>query len=77
MDWWRVLHFKPEFVPSVQQILQTLLAVSPEGRVLFTSDYQFGPEVYRYQRPVRLEGFWKRHNAGRLRANSLTQIIRR
>ena len=74
--WWKVIHFKPEFVPPVRRILQELLAASPEGRLLFTSDYQFGPSVYRYARPIGLETFWKRHDTKRLRANSLTRIAK-
>jgi hypothetical protein len=75
-EWWHIIHFKPEFVSYIRRILEDLLADSPEGRLLFTSDYQFGPSVYRYKRPIRLETFWKRHDTRRLRTNSLVQIVR-
>ena len=73
---WKIVHFKPLFVPFIHHILQELLAASPDGRLLFTSDYQFGTRVHRYIRPVGLQTFWKRHDARRLRINSIVQIVR-
>ena len=77
-DYWKeeMVSFKPEYVPSVQRLLQELLAASTEGKLLFTSDYQFGANPHWYKRPVRLETFWKRHDAKRLPINSLVQIVR-
>jgi hypothetical protein len=74
-EWWEALRFKSEFVPHVQHLLRELLAASPEGELLFTSDYQFGPVVRRYRRPLTLKTFWRRHEAWRLRANALYRII--
>ncbi len=77
IEWWDVVYFKPEFAPVVHRILQELLAASPEGRLLFTSDYQFGSyDPYRFRRNVTLETFWKRHDAKRLPINSSVQIVR-
>lgn len=74
-EWWEAIRFKPEYVPYVQQILASLLASSPEGRVLFTSDYQYGPDERRYKRPICVSKFWALHTAGNVRANALYMLI--
>ncbi len=74
--WWEELRFKPEYVPNIQQILSELLTASPEGKVLFTSDYQFGPNTKRYKRPLTLGNFWALHAEGKLRANALYPLTR-
>lgn len=74
--WWKELRFKPEYVPHVQGILSDLLAASPEGRVLFTSDYQYGQDPRRYKRPLSLANFWALHTEGRLWANALYPLVR-
>ena len=72
-----IVFFKPELVPVVQRILKELLAASPEGRLLFTSDYQFGSHnPYRFKRKATLETFWQRHDARRLPINSSVQSVR-
>ena len=68
--------FLPEFRPSIQAILAELLKASPVGKLLFTSDYQFGPPVRRYKRPLTLEQFWERHDTRKLRMNALYRLYR-
>jgi hypothetical protein len=43
----KCFEFGAEYVPHVKHLLETLLSYSPEGRLLFTSDYQFGPRPRR------------------------------
>lgn len=74
--WWGELQFKPEYIPHLHRILSELLASSPEGKVLFTSDYQFGPKRRRYKRPISLDKFWTLHAAGKLWANALYPLAR-
>ena len=69
--WWEEIRFKPEYVADINHILTELLAASPEGKVLFTSDYQFGPKQRRYKRPITLGKFWVLHAEGKLWANAL------
>ncbi|WP_309720471.1 hypothetical protein [Armatimonas sp.] len=76
-EWWEFLEFKPRYKLAVQILLKTLLAASPEEKLLFTSDYQFGPsKVRRYKRPITLEQFWQRHDEKRLWVNASFSIIR-
>lgn len=76
-EWWEVIHFRPRFVPYVAVLLWDLLAASPEGRVLFTSDYQFGPSrVRRYAHPLTPSSFWRRHDAMRLHTNAAFWLVR-
>lgn len=65
------LSFRAEYAPAVHSLLETLLEASPVGQVLFTSDYQFGPERRRYTEPLTLEQFWALHEEDRLHMNAL------
>lgn len=76
-EWWDCIHFKPRYRLGVAILLDTLLNDSPEGRLLFTSDYQFGPtETRRFQRPLTPMSFWRRHDAGLLRTNAAFTLTR-
>ncbi len=74
-EWWEGLRFKPEYIPFVQRVVSELLVASPQKRLLFTSDYRFGPDAKRYKRPMRVGRFWQWHAEGRLRANTLYPLI--
>jgi hypothetical protein len=70
----RFLEFSPDFTPAIHQLLESLIKSSPVRRLLFTSDWQFGP-----QRPYRspiltLDEFWSLHNSQRLRVNAAYPI---
>jgi len=69
------LEFKREFVPSIRRMLKTLLAYSPVGRVVFTSDYQFSPNRPMRVRRISVREFWTLHRRKRLRFNALYTII--
>lgn len=73
--WWEELRFKPEYIAPIHHILSELLAASPEGKVLFTTDYQFGPKRRRYKRPIHLTKFWALHTEGKLWANALYPLV--
>ena len=70
-EWWEIIHFSPEYVLCIKVLLEQLLAASPGNRVLFTSDYQFGPDAKIHQRPVTLEEFWRLHDDKKLQMNAL------
>jgi hypothetical protein len=63
--------FLPAYAPSVRAIMAELLKASPVGKIIFTSDYQFGPRVRRYKRPLTLERFWELYDARKLHMNAL------
>jgi len=73
-EWDCRLEFAPEFMPGIRDLLRILLTVSPEGLVLFTTDWQFGPEQAERFRAVPEEEFWRLHDSGKLRLNSLYPI---
>jgi hypothetical protein len=73
-QWWDILHFKDDYSPYIKQMLQELLEASPIKRLVFTSDYQFGPDEKRYKRPITLARFWEIHDAKKLRVNALYPI---
>ena len=65
----RFLEFLPDFVPAIHDLLESLMESSPERRLLFTSDWQFGPRRP-YRSPiVTLDEFWSAHNSRKLRLN--------
>jgi hypothetical protein len=67
----RFLEFKSEYAPFVRFILHELLNASPIKQVVFTSDWQFGPKRAERFEPIISAGFWKLHDAFKLRLNSL------
>ncbi len=71
---WDVLHFLDDYSSYVHKLLEVLLEASPVHRLIFTSDYQFGPDVRRYKRPRTLAKFWEAHDANKLWLNALYPI---
>jgi len=51
--------------------------VSPEGRLLFTTDRQFGPRRARRFAPLGLDEFWRLHDRRALRLNAAYPLERR
>lgn len=68
------LKLKHEFVDELQELLKTLLTISPQHLVLFTTDYQFAYRPVRRYDAMSAEAFWRWHDADRLRLNSLYRI---
>lgn len=74
-DFEDVMVFKPEYAPFVQQLTAKLLMASPAGRLIFTSDYQFGPHPEaRFQEWQTPAEFWQLHDTQQLRMNALYQL---
>ena len=70
------LEFAPEHHESARELLSWLLQASPHSRLLFTSDWQFGPkETHRFP-PMGLTEFWGLHNARGVLLNSAYFIER-
>jgi len=70
------LEFAPEHVPSAQELLVWLLDASPKGELLFTSDWQFGPDWSRRSGPVSIADFWRQHGSHEILLNSSYPIMR-
>ena len=70
------LEFAPRHKPSAQHLLEWLFEASPVGQVLFTSDWQFGPEWSQRLGPIDLKEFWSRHDTRNLLLNSAYRIHR-
>jgi hypothetical protein len=68
------LEFGEQHRPSLKELLIWLLSVSPERLLLFTSDYQFGPDDISRFGPITTGEFWKFHDSRRLRMNALYSI---
>ncbi len=68
------LEFKNEYKDSVKLLLKELLISSKSGQILFTSDYQFGPQKPIRVGPMTISEFWNLHDAGNIRMNASYSI---
>jgi len=68
------IEFLSEIVPAMYKLLKVLLTASPAARIVFTTDYQFGPKRAKRFGSMPLEEFWRLHHAGRIRMNSLYDL---
>ncbi len=71
----RFMEFAPEFVLGVRELIGLLLKVSPIGRVIFTTDWQFGPSSAKRYSETTEKSFWASHTNQKLRMNALYPII--
>jgi hypothetical protein len=70
----RFLEFRPEFIPALHELLGSLVESSPDGQLLFTSDWQFGPKRP-YRAPIITgDEFWSLHDSRKLRLNGAYPI---
>lgn len=70
------LEFGQSHVQGLKELLLWLLDASPAGRLLFTSDYQFGPDGATRFGPVSPAEFWNLHDSRQLRMNALYSMSR-
>ena len=70
-----ILKFIDEVSPYIHSVLEALLNSSPIKQLLFTSDYQFGPEIVKRFDSIPIAEFWKLHDTNRIRMNSAYWII--
>ena len=64
------LELAPAHVASAQRFLDWPLASSPSGQIVFTSDWQFGPDWTHRFDALDLTEFWRRHASRELLLNS-------
>jgi hypothetical protein len=69
------LEFSSVHVDEVRAVLSSILAASPVGQVLFTSDWEFGPDWTHRFGPVSLEEFWRLHASRNLYLNSAYALV--
>jgi hypothetical protein len=70
-----ILEFAADHVAEIRVLLAAIVAASPEGRALFTSDWQYGPEWAHRFGPVTLEEFWKLHGMRLLYLNTAYELV--
>ena len=68
------LEFAPAFRSAVETMLAKLVADSPAKALVFTSDWQFGPDWTKREPALSLSEFWKLHDSRRLLLNALYPI---
>ncbi len=70
------LEFAPSHIGSARRLLEWILASSPPGRLIFTSDWQFGPSRTRRFDGLDADEFWRRHDSRRLQTGGLRQLAK-
>jgi hypothetical protein len=70
------LEFDTRHLAGVRELLGWLLDQSPPGRLLFTTDWQFGPADTIRASPMTLAEFWKLHESRDLMLNAAYPIAR-
>ena len=68
------LEFLPEFVPGTRTMLTNLVWLSPVHEVLFTTDWQFGPDHPYRSSAITLDEFWSLHDSRKLLLNAAYPI---
>jgi hypothetical protein len=68
------LEFRPEFISAMRHMLKRLIDASPVHQILFTSDWQFGPERPYRSSVVTLDQFWSLHDTRKLQLNAAYPI---
>jgi hypothetical protein len=64
------LEFGDAHLESARNLLRWLLEISPSGLILFTSDWQFGPDWSRRFEQFSLAEFWALHDSRELLLNA-------
>lgn len=68
------LEFGPEYASAVFDLLAVLIGESPQQELLFTSDWQFGPDHTLRLGPVSLGELRALHDSGKLLLNALYHV---
>jgi len=68
------LQFGGEFKTSIQKLMGILIKQSHCGRIIFTTDWQFGPEKYTDGGELKFSEFWKLYEAGELKLNGIYRL---
>jgi hypothetical protein len=66
--------FGHKYKDDINRILQTALDSSPNGKIYFLTDYQFGPEAADFRTLKGLKSLWKQHDKDGLAWNTLYEI---
>ena len=64
------IEFGDQYADGMKRLLEALLASSPSGQILFTTDYQFGPAEAERCGPMTFATFKDLYNAGEVRMNA-------
>jgi hypothetical protein len=68
------LEFAGEVRRDVEAFMSRLIENSPTHRLVFTSDWQFGPDWTRHEPEVALHEFWRLHDTRQVHFNALYPI---
>jgi hypothetical protein len=68
------LEFAAEFVGPIFSLLDALVSASPQSEILFTTDWQFGPDHAVRLEPLSLSAFRRAHDAGEVPLNSAVRV---
>ena len=71
------LEFAREYRRDAETFLHELIEDSRAHRLVFTSDWQFGPDWTRHKPELNLDDFWRLHDSRQIQLNALYPIARK
>jgi hypothetical protein len=69
-----LFQFKPEYKNEIRELMQIAIETSPNQKIYFLTDYQFGPEKSEIIILNDLKEFWDQHEQSGLNWNTLYEI---
>ena len=66
--------FRQEYKNDINRILEIAIDNSPDNKIYFLTDYQFGPEKENFKTVEDLRTFWENHDNGGLNWNTLYDL---
>jgi hypothetical protein len=69
-----IFKFLDAYKPDIDALLKAALDKSPVKKVVFLTDYQFGPEKGSTEVIETISAFWARHDAEGLKLNTLYEM---
>jgi hypothetical protein len=69
------LEFAAEYRPYLEKFIGEVIRDSPTHQLIFTSDWQFGPEWTKHEPRLILDEFWRQHDLRRISLNALYPIV--
>ena len=69
-----ILKFLDIYIKDLKLLFSELLMASKNRNVIFTSDYQFGPDNDTYGGEMTLNYFWQQHDQNKLKLNGIYYI---
>jgi hypothetical protein len=69
-----LFQFKVYYKNEIEKLIDVSIKKSPENKIYFLTDYQFGPEKAEFKILTDVQEFWRKHDQNGLKWNTLYEI---